>query len=86
MIVVEKRKWARKAHYRPKEMWKVVNEATGGRSSKSSSVIDFVVKQFSSPPAAADDINAAFSSCQALSSVQIHLDDNSDCAPLNDYC
>ena len=80
MILVEKKKWARRAHYGPKEMWKVVNEATGDKSSKSSA-IDLLIKQFSSPQAAADEINAAFASTQAPSSVQTLIDVETDWAP-----
>ena len=80
LLSAEKLRWAQKAHHGPKEMWKVVNEVTGSKSSKSSA-IDFIVKQFTSPQIAAEEINAEFAAMQVLRPARFPVDEGSDWHP-----
>ena len=80
LLFIEKLKWSKKAYNSPRDMWKVVNEVSGSKSAKSSA-LDSVVRQFSSPQEAADQINAAFAATQTLRPVPCPIDYLSDWSP-----
>ena len=80
LLVFQKLKWAKKAHRGAKEMWKVVSESCGSKSSKSSA-IDAIIKQFPSPQTAADEINTMFAAFQTRHPNLLSGVDRSDWAP-----
>ena len=80
LLVAQKLKWAKKAQKGAKEMWKVVNESIGTKSSKSSA-IDAIIKQFPSSQVAADEINTMFAASQTHHLNAASVVDGSDWAP-----
>ena len=80
LLIAQKRKWAMNARNSPKEMWKIVNESTGRNSSRKSAS-NVLVKQFSSPSAAVEEINSMFSSFQAIRPAPGTVDDSPDWMP-----
>jgi hypothetical protein len=80
LLSTQKLKWASRAYHGPKEMWKVVNEATGAKSSRSSAT-DFLMKLFPSPQVAANEINATFAATQVHRPPLNPVDDCSNWTP-----
>jgi len=80
LIFAEKVRWARKARRCPKDMWNVVNEVRGTKSSRQSA-INCIINQFRSPLEAAQEINAKFASTQSQRPTAPFTDDLQDWSP-----
>ena len=80
MLFIEKLKWSKRAYHSPNDMWKVVNEITGSKSTRTSAA-QSIVKQFSSPEDAAKQINDAFAAMQTLRPAPEPIDSVSDWCP-----
>ena len=80
LIRIQKAKWTARARNSPKDMWKVVNEATGGSSSRHSSQ-NALLKQFVCPLDAVGEINHMFISNQARRPAPNASQDDSQWSP-----
>jgi hypothetical protein len=81
MLTKQKRQWAKKAENSPKDMWKVVNEASGAKSSRSTAA-EAIIGQFVSPKHAVEETNKLFAEMQVQRPRQTAPQDSPEWAPL----
>ena len=81
LLTISKINWAKNAEGGTKQLWKVVNDAIGAKSSRTSP-LDFLVKQFPSALHAAEEMNERFVRMQVNRPAPRTVVDTPDWAPL----